>query len=76
MTASTQGQAFVVMPFGQRKASDGSEINFDQIYEQLFKPAVEAAGLRPHRADAELRGGPFMRTCSRNSSSQRSSSPT
>jgi hypothetical protein len=57
MTARTQGRAFVVMPFGRKKAPDGTEIDFDQVYGQLLKPAVEAAGLRPHRADAERRGG-------------------
>jgi tetratricopeptide (TPR) repeat protein len=57
MTARTQGRAFIVMPFGRKKASDGVEIDFNQVYEQLLKPAVEAAGLRPHRADAERRGG-------------------
>jgi tetratricopeptide (TPR) repeat protein len=45
------------MPFGRKKAPDGTEIDFDQVYAQLFKPAVEAAGLLPHRADAERRGG-------------------
>jgi hypothetical protein len=57
MPGRTQGRAFIVMPFGRKKAPDGTEIDFDQVYAQLLKPAVEAAGLRPHRADAERRGG-------------------
>jgi tetratricopeptide (TPR) repeat protein len=50
-------RAFVVMPFGRKTASDGTEIDFDAIYTKLLAPAVEAAGLQPHRADAERRGG-------------------
>src|SRR5258708_2631422 len=57
MTARAQGYAFIIMPFGRKKAADGTEIDFDQIYAQLLKPAVEAADLWPHRADAEQRGG-------------------
>src|SRR4051812_993432 len=57
MPERTQGRAFIVMPFGRKKAPDGSEIDFDEIYTGLLKPAVEAAGLRPHRADSERRGG-------------------
>jgi len=52
-----QGRAFVVMPFGRKLAADGTPIDFDAVYERLYKPAIEAAGLRPHRADAERRGG-------------------
>jgi hypothetical protein len=50
-------RAFVVMPFGRKTAFDGTEIDFDAIYKKLLAPAVEAAGLQPHRADAERRGG-------------------
>src|SRR3954470_1010779 len=57
MPERTQGRAFIVMPFGRKKAPDGSEIDFDEIYTGLLKPAVEAAGLRPHRADVDRRGG-------------------
>ena len=57
MASGTQGRAFIVMPFGRKKAPDGGEIDFNRVYEEYLKPAVEAAGLRPHRADAERRGG-------------------
>src|ERR1043166_2321856 len=50
-------RAFVIMPFGKKKAPDGTEIDFDAIYAGLLAPAVEASGLKPHRADAERRGG-------------------
>ena len=35
-------QCFTIMPFGGW---------FDEYYETVFRPAVEAAGLEPHRAD-------------------------
>ena len=50
-------RAFVIMPFGEKKAPDGTVIDFNAVYEDLFMPAIEAAGLRPHRADADRRGG-------------------
>jgi tetratricopeptide (TPR) repeat protein len=53
----SQGVAFLVMPFGIKPGPDGKNINFDKVYLDYLKPAVEAAGLRPHRADAERRGG-------------------
>src|SRR3712207_4025663 len=57
MASGTQSRAFIVMPFGRKKAADGTEVDCDRIYEDYLRPAVEAAGLRPHRADAERRGG-------------------
>jgi tetratricopeptide (TPR) repeat protein len=50
-------RAFVVMPFGKKKAPDGVEIDFDAIYADLLAPGINAAGLAPHRADADRRGG-------------------
>src|SRR5215468_2607584 len=50
-------RAFVIMPFGEKKAPDGSTIDFDAVYRELFAPAIAAAGLTPHRADADRRGG-------------------
>ncbi|WHZ22232.1 MAG: hypothetical protein OJF47_001344 [Nitrospira sp.] len=49
--------AFVVMPFGVKPDSHGNEIDFNRIYAELIKPALEAAGLEPFRADKELRAG-------------------
>src|SRR5262245_45716724 len=54
--ASTQ-RAFIIMPFGKKKAPDGTEIDFDEVYRHLLAPAVTAAGLVPQRADADRRGG-------------------
>jgi len=49
--------AFVIMPFGTKKAPDGTEIDFDAVYKELLAPAILATGLSPHRADADRRGG-------------------
>ena len=54
--ASTR-RAFVVMPFGKKKGPDGLEIDCDAIYTDLLAPAIADAGLAPHRADADRRGG-------------------
>ncbi|WP_207538269.1 tetratricopeptide repeat-containing protein [Sabulicella rubraurantiaca] len=52
-----KGRCFVVMPFGIKPAPDGAPVCFDEVYKDLLKPAIEAAGLRPHRADVDLRAG-------------------
>jgi len=49
--------AFVVMPFGVKKDSQGDTIDFNRVYEELIKPAIEAAGLEAFRADQEMRAG-------------------
>ena len=49
--------AFVAMPFGIKKDSQGNEIDFNRVYDELIKPAIEAAGLEVFRADQEMRAG-------------------
>jgi tetratricopeptide (TPR) repeat protein len=49
--------AFVAMPFGVKQDSQGHEIDFNLVYAELIKPALDAAGLEPFRADQELRAG-------------------
>ncbi|MEK6763493.1 MAG: TRAFs-binding domain-containing protein [Nitrospirota bacterium] len=49
--------AFVAMPFGVKKDSQGAEIDFNRVYTELIKPALEAAGLDVFRADEEERAG-------------------
>jgi tetratricopeptide (TPR) repeat protein len=49
--------AFVAMPFGVKRDSQGVEINFNRVYTELIKPALEAAGLDVFRADEEGRAG-------------------
>jgi tetratricopeptide (TPR) repeat protein len=48
---------FVLMPFGKKAGAGGAVIDFDAVYHQLIKPAVEAADLTPLRADEEQAGG-------------------
>ena len=49
---------FVLMPFGKKKdPGGGPEIDFDSIYKEAIRPAIEAAGMEPIRADEELAGG-------------------
>src|SRR6201996_2916891 len=48
---------FVLMPFGVKMDAAGRAINFDHVYEQIFKPAVVAADLLPVRADEEQAQG-------------------
>jgi hypothetical protein len=45
------------MPFGKKTAADGTVIDFDAVYKELLAPAITAAGLASHRADADRRGG-------------------
>lgn len=45
---------FVLMPFGQKPdATGGPPIDFDKIYHNAIKPAIEKCGLSPIRADQE-----------------------
>ncbi|MGC4096375.1 MAG: hypothetical protein QM706_04605 [Nitrospira sp.] len=49
--------AFVAMPFGLKKDAQGIEIDFNRVYAELIKPALEEAGLEVFRADEEERAG-------------------
>jgi tetratricopeptide (TPR) repeat protein len=49
--------AFVAMPFGVKKDSQGTEIDFNRVYAELIQPALKAAGLEVFRADEEERAG-------------------
>jgi MAP3K TRAFs-binding domain len=50
---------FVLMPFGIKTDPNNAErkIDFDKIYKDLIKPAIETANLIPIRADEEEIGG-------------------
>ncbi len=43
---------FIVMPFGEKEG-----INFNEIYQDLIKPALLEVGLEPFRADEEILPG-------------------
>jgi hypothetical protein len=40
-----------------KSGSGGAVVDFDAVYSELIKPAVQAAGLVPLRADEEQAGG-------------------
>jgi tetratricopeptide (TPR) repeat protein len=44
--------AFVVMPYGTKE-----DIDFNRVYRDLIKPALEGAGFEVFRADEEMRAG-------------------
>jgi tetratricopeptide (TPR) repeat protein len=49
---------FVDMPFGQKPdLKSGVVVDFDQIYNEAIKPAIEACGLGALRGDEERTGG-------------------
>ena len=48
---------FVLMPFGKKPDAKGDMVDFDQVYQQIIKPAIEDAGLECLRADEEMAGG-------------------
>lgn len=48
---------FVLMPFGRKESASGKSIEFDKVYKQIFKPAIQEADLEPIRADEEWAGG-------------------
>lgn len=48
---------FVLMPFGSKTLADNRTVDFNYAYNQLIKPAIEAAGLEPIRADEEKTDG-------------------
>ena len=49
--------AFIAMPFGTKADAEGHPIDFNAVYEQLLKPALEDAGCEVFRADEEQRAG-------------------
>jgi len=52
--------AFVIMPFGKKKGGDGSIYDFNAIYTQMIKPALEMAGFEAFRADEETTSGDIL----------------
>ena len=49
--------AFIAMPFGSKPGHDGLPVDFDRVYAELIKPALEQAGCEVFRADEEQRAG-------------------
>jgi len=49
--------AFIAMPFGTKPGADGEPIDFNAVFDELFKPALDSAGYDVFRADQEQRAG-------------------
>jgi tetratricopeptide (TPR) repeat protein len=49
--------AFVLMAVGIKPNDEGTPVNFDRVYAELIKPALEDAGCEVFRTDEELRAG-------------------
>lgn len=49
--------AFVAMPFGIRRDSEGNTIDFNRVYTGLIKPSLEVTSLDVFYADEEQRAG-------------------
>jgi hypothetical protein len=49
--------AFVAMPFGKKTGHDGKPIDFNAVYNDLLKPAIETAGFTVFRVDEEQAAG-------------------
>ncbi len=75
-TPGFRRRVFVVMPFGEKEvpkkprieasAAPGDQspplkVDFNAVYQRLFKPALEAAGLQPFRADDEESAGDILK---------------
>ncbi len=45
---------FVLMPPGVKPGPSGGSIDFDSVYRDLLRPAIEAAGLEAARAEGEI----------------------
>src|SRR5262245_56525972 len=59
-----KARVFVVMPFGRQSvvpAGEGNrpdvKVDFNRVYEELLKPAIEKANCEPFRADEEQSAG-------------------
>lgn len=55
-----KSHAFVVMPFGTKPDPEGQLIDFNAVYSDYIRPALEAAGLEVFRADEEQRAGDII----------------
>ena len=55
----TKPRVFVVMPFGLKQDHDGSWIDFDAVFDDLFNSALQAE-FHVHRADKDSRTGDIL----------------
>ena len=57
MLQAMKPHAFVAMPFGTKPGADGAPIDFNRVFAELLKPALQDAGCSVFRADEEQRAG-------------------
>jgi hypothetical protein len=50
---SSKGYVYVISPQGRQEDRNGHWIDFDQVYQQVLKPAIQKTGFTPIRADEE-----------------------
>lgn len=55
-------QCYVTMPMGKKQKENGELFDFDVIYRQLIRPAVERVGYQPLRADEFFSNASIMDT--------------
>ena len=73
---SFRRRVFVVMPFGKKEVpkkplidlppaakewDETLQVDFNAVYDKLFRPSLEAAGLQPFRADDEKGAGDILK---------------
>jgi hypothetical protein len=49
------------LPPGAKKQEQTLKVDFDDVYEKLFRPSLETAGLQPFRADDEEAAGDILK---------------
>jgi hypothetical protein len=54
--SDTKPLCLVLMPFDKKKDATGRLIHFEPVYKRLMVPAIEAAGMRPIRAEEQRAG--------------------
>lgn len=57
MTDPSLPLCFVLMPFGKKQDGKGRDIDFDDLYDRVYRPAIQRAEMDPLRADEERDGG-------------------
>ena len=50
-------KCFVIMPFGKKKDVDGTDVDFNKVYDDLIKTAVKSIGMECERCDEIVDSG-------------------
>jgi hypothetical protein len=60
---SDRPYVFVLMPFGKKPDAVGNTIDFDRVYDEIIKPAVESAGWNQFAPTRKWVVGSFTNPC-------------